>query len=161
MFNSRLHVHGIRCLVIAGAFMASPVLLAHPHGPPTGVGNPHAHKSENGRSSKASQSVPIHFFTDSESEKIKAYYARKFKKGHCPPGLARKHDGCVPPGQAKQWRIGQPLPVSVNVYSVPPTVIRILGAPPAGYRYVRVANDILLMATGTRMVVDAIQDLGH
>jgi len=34
-----------------------------------------------------------------------------------------------------------------------------LGAPPAGHRYVRVANDILLIAIGTSMVVDAIEDL--
>ena len=35
-----------------------------------------------------------------------------------------------------------------------------LGVPPAGYRYVRVASDILLISVGTSMVVDAIQDLG-
>jgi len=33
--------------------------------------------------------------------------------------------------------------------------------PPAGYRYVRVAADILLIAVGTRMVADAITDLGR
>jgi Ni/Co efflux regulator RcnB len=33
--------------------------------------------------------------------------------------------------------------------------------PPSGYRYVRVASDILLIAAGTGMVVDAIQDLGR
>jgi len=36
-----------------------------------------------------------------------------------------------------------------------------LGAPPAGYKYVRVATDILLIAVGTSLVVDAIQDLGR
>ncbi len=35
-----------------------------------------------------------------------------------------------------------------------------LGPPPAGYRYVRLAADILLIATATGMVVDAIQDPG-
>ena len=34
-----------------------------------------------------------------------------------------------------------------------------LGVPPSGYRYVRVASDILLIAVGTRIVVDAIEDL--
>ena len=29
----------------------------------------------------------------------------------CPPGLARKHNGCMPPGQAKRmWREGQRVP---------------------------------------------------
>jgi len=44
-------------------------------------------------------------------------------------------------------------------YSVPPAVVVRLGVPPAGHRYVRVANDILLIAIGTRIVVDAIEDL--
>jgi len=35
-----------------------------------------------------------------------------------------------------------------------------LGVAPSGYKYVRVASDILLIAIGTSMVVDAIQDLG-
>ncbi len=34
-----------------------------------------------------------------------------------------------------------------------------IGLPPAGYKYVRVANDILLIAIGTSIVVDAIEDL--
>jgi Ni/Co efflux regulator RcnB len=39
-------------------------------------------------------------------------------------------------------------------------VVRI-GPPPSGYKYVRVASDILMIAVGTNMVVDAIQDLGR
>jgi len=31
------------------------------------------------------------------------YYA---SRGWCPPGLAKKHNGCMPPGQAKKARIG-------------------------------------------------------
>jgi len=32
---------------------------------------------------------------------------------------------------------------------------------PAGHKYVRVAADILLIAVGTSMVVDAMTDLGR
>jgi hypothetical protein len=33
--------------------------------------------------------------------------------GGCPPGLAKKHNGCLPPGQAKKlYRIGQRFPLS-------------------------------------------------
>lgn len=35
-----------------------------------------------------------------------------------------------------------------------------IGRPPAGYRYARVANDVLLVTVGTMMVVDALEDLG-
>lgn len=80
---------------------------------------------------------------------------------NCPPGLARKHNGCMPPGQAKKWDIGQPLPGDVNTYPIPQAVYQGLGAPPPGYRYVRVMNDILLVTTGTNMVVDAIKDISR
>ncbi len=81
--------------------------------------------------------------------------------GNCPPGLAKKHNGCMPPGQAKKWAIGQPLPGDVTTYPIPQRVYQGLGAPPPGYRYVRVLNDILLISIGTQTVVDAIRDLGN
>ena len=38
----------------------------------------------------------------------------------CPPGLAKKHNGCLPPGQAKaRWRVGQRLPAAYQNYDVP------------------------------------------
>jgi Ni/Co efflux regulator RcnB len=49
----------------------------------------------------------------------------------------------------------------VIFYDVPQGLVVQIGSPPAGYRYARVANDILLIAVGTGMVIDAIQDLGR
>jgi len=88
------------------------------------------------------------------------YYVSQFRTGRCPPGLAKKHNGCMPPGQARKWAIGRPLPRDVVYYDLPPALVVELGRPPAGYRYVRVATDVLLIAVGTGMVVDALQDLG-
>lgn len=100
------------------------------------------------------------YFDDRHRTLIHDYYAEQFRAGHCPPGLAKKHNGCLPPGQAKKWAMGRPLPHDVVYYDLPSSIARQIGMPPAGYRYVRVANDILLIATGTRMVMDAIMDLG-
>ena len=75
--------------------------------------------------------------------------------------MAKKHNGCMPPGQARKWTVGRPLPREVIFYEVPPALIVQIGQPPSGYRYVRVASDILLIALGTGMVIDAIQDLGR
>jgi Ni/Co efflux regulator RcnB len=91
---------------------------------------------------------------------VRQYYGREFEAGHCPPGLAKKRNGCMPPGQAKKWRRGAPLPRDVVFYDLPPKLVVEIGLPPAGYRYVRVASDILLIAAGTGMVIDAIEDLG-
>ena len=65
----------------------------------------------------------------------------------------------MPPGQARQWRMGYPLPQNVIFYNLPPALIGQLGYPGPGYRYVRVAADILLIAAATGVVVDAIEDL--
>ncbi len=92
---------------------------------------------------------------------VRDYYAGEFHHGHCPPGLAKKHNGCMPPGQARKWHVGHPLPREVEYYELPPALVIELGRPPSGYRYVRVASDILMIAVGTGMVVDAIQDLGR
>jgi len=92
---------------------------------------------------------------------VREYYAKEHRAGHCPPGLAKKHNGCMPPGQAKKWHKGQPLPREVIYYNPPPQLVVQLGVPPSGHKYVRVASDILLIAIGTGMVVDAIEDLGR
>ncbi|MEK6592420.1 MAG: hypothetical protein AABZ67_04975 [Pseudomonadota bacterium] len=100
-------------------------------------------------------------FGDRHWTVVNDHYSEQFRRGSCPPGLAKKNNGCMPPGQAKKWQVGRPLPRDVIFYDLPPAVIVRLGRPPAGYRYVRVAADILLIAVGTAMVVDAIQDLSR
>ena len=92
---------------------------------------------------------------------IRQYFGQQFATGHCPPGLAKKNNGCQPPGQAKKWSQGQPLPPGVPYYALPPDLLRQLLPPPPGYEYVRVANDVLMMARGSRMVLDAVRDLGR
>jgi Ni/Co efflux regulator RcnB len=59
------------------------------------------------------------------------------------------------------WRRGRILPRSVVYYDVPPARLRAYALPvaPRGHRYVRVSNDILLIAIGTGLVVDAVYDL--
>jgi Ni/Co efflux regulator RcnB len=82
-----------------------------------------------------------------------------YSRGHCPPGLAKK--GCIPPGQATKWRRGYPLAKNVIFYELSPGMARRMGRPPVGYRYIRVAQDILMIATGTGIVVDAVYDLSN
>lgn len=86
-----------------------------------------------------------------------AYFSEPEHQGFVPPGLARK--GGLPPGQARQWQRGQRLPAGVSYFALPRSLELVLGPPPAGHRYVRVATDILLLAIGTGIVVDAMEDL--
>ena len=92
-------------------------------------------------------------------EAARNFYNRAENKGFCPPGLAKKGTGCLPPGQAKKWKKGESLPANLMYYELPRSVMLALGVPPQGYKYVRVATDILLIAIGSNMVMDAIEDL--
>ncbi len=101
-----------------------------------------------------------HHFEERQHVMVREYYAEHYRGRRCPPGLAKKHNGCMPPGHEKQWQVGRTLPREVIYYEVPQPLVAQIGPPPAGHRYVRVAGDILLLAIGTGMVVDAINDLG-
>jgi hypothetical protein len=109
-----------------------------------------------GPGEKASQ-----YFSEESRIAIHKYYRDRFRSERCPPGLAKKGNGCMPPGQAKKWMIGRPLPREVIFYDLPPEVLVKLGPVPSRYRFVRVASDILMIAVGTGMVVDAIEDIGR
>lgn len=113
-----------------------------------------------GRKNASAQAVTIGgYFAEPQRAAARNYYEGRRGGKACPPGLAKKNNGCLPPGQARKWAVGQPLAREVVFHPVPQELVVTLGVPPAGYRYVRVATDILLIAVGTRMVVDGIQDL--
>jgi len=150
-------------LLVAGIFAASPVLADKPEWAGNGkagksVQGPHGGDRRDGYRDDVRVSV---YFNDHQRTVVRDYYEESFRHGRCPPGLAKKHNGCMPPGQARKWQQGRPLPRDVIYHDLPPRVVVSLGVPPSGHKYVRVASDILLIAIGTGMVVDAIQDLGR
>ena len=134
-------------LALAGSFAAAPALADKP----AWAGN----KGGKGRVER------VEYFGDQHRSAVHEYYGGQFKAGRCPPGLAKKHNGCMPPGQAKKWAIGRPLPRDVIFYEVPQPLLTRLPPPLAGHRYVRVAGDILMIAIGTAIVADAIEDIGR
>lgn len=160
--------HDVQALVVivAGMLAAAPALADKPEWAGGHKGDKHEREDRDGgrqehaRRDDGEREGRGHF-SERNREYVREYYAGQFRKGHCPPGLAKKHNGCLPPGQAKQWKIGEPLPHDVVVYDLPPRMVAKLGPPPEGHRYVRVASDILMIAVGTGMVMDAIEDLGR
>ena len=95
-------------------------------------------------------------FNDGHRRHVHQWYDERYRAGRCPPGLAKKHNGCMPPGHARRWAVGRALPAGVVYYAVPQPLMLQLGAAPSGYGYVRVAGDVLLMNLGTRVVIDAV-----
>jgi hypothetical protein len=100
-------------------------------------------------------------FTASERRIVQAYYAGLHRRGGCPPGLAKKHNGCQPPGQAKKRYVrGRPLPGNVVVLSLPRELEIRIGRPPRGYRYGVVDGDVVKLVVGSLLVIDAVTGLG-
>ncbi len=88
------------------------------------------------------------------------YWEHEYQRGNCPPGLAKKHNGCRPPGQAKKrYSIGHPLPRDVVIIEVPVLLLPRLAPIRPGYRYGIVDGDLVQLAIGTLLVVDAIEGL--
>lgn len=149
-------------LALAGLLAAGPVMADKPSWAGKGGKGEHGERErdDDDRGERHRDGKRGHFKHE-QRKAIHDYYDAEFRRGHCPPGLAKKHNGCMPPGQAKKWKIGQPLPREVVFEVVPPPLVIKIGAPPSGYKYVRVASDILMIAVGTSKVVDAIHDLGR
>lgn len=95
-------------------------------------------------------------FEDHQRNVVRDYYRSESSAKRCPPGLAKKNNGCMPPGQAKQWELGERLSSDVIYHEIPAEIAAQLGVPPAGHRYVRVASDILLITQNVGNVIDAI-----
>jgi len=154
-------------LLVCGMLAAGSALADKPPRDNSGNGRKSEHMDRRDdqrgeRHEKESRSREKHrHFDDRNRAMVRNYYEEQYRHGRCPYGLKKKHNGCMPPGQERKWRIGRPLPREVTFYNLPERVVVELGPPPSGYRYVRVAADILLIAVGTGMVIDAIEDLGR
>ena len=161
-------------VVLAGSFYAAPATAGKP--PWAGKdaekhakshkthGKEKAHKKGKEKSKKNKKSKHGKHgkhFNDKHENVVRHYYQDKSRNGKgCPPGLAKKNNGCMPPGQAKkQWTIGEPLPHEVEHHNLPRDLLSRLPIPPTGKRYVRIASDILLVEGGTDVVIDAIVDI--
>jgi hypothetical protein len=143
-----------------GALLASPGVLADKGGK-HGHGNKHEQRNDDRYYDDRRDDVSIQlYFGNNDRRIVNDYYAPEFRAGHCPPGLAKKGNGCMPPGQARKWQKGRPLPQGVAYYELPRDLVYRLPPPPPSHRYVRVASDVLLIS-GSGVVIDAMIDIGR
>ena len=99
-------------------------------------------------------------FAQQQREDVRLFFVREHGRGKGPPGLAKKNNGCLPPGQAKKRdAVRERLPATVELLALPVALSAQNGAPPAGCRYAIVDGDFVQLVLGTRLVVDAIEGL--
>ena len=90
------------------------------------------------------------------------YYREEIAAGRCPPPLVRKNNACAAPAAGKQlWKLDQPLPEGVTGEPLPAALIGKLSSSRAGYQYLRIDNDILVVGVGTRSVAALVADLSR
>ena len=100
------------------------------------------------------------YFNDQQRNAARQSYVQYYSGGkQCPPGLAKKNNGCLPPGHARNWAVGQPVPRGVVLYSVPQPVLTRLPPAPYGYRYGRLGGDVVLVVQSQNIVADIILDV--
>jgi hypothetical protein len=109
---------------------------------------------------KAAQVERKDGFTAEHRELVQVYFVKTYGRGNCPPGLAKKNNGCLPPGQAKKrYTVGQPLAAEIKPDPLPAELSVRIGEPPAGFRYAILDGDLVKLTVGTLLVVDAIEGL--
>ena len=114
-------------------------------------------KKQKGKSQETRVTV---VFIDTQREAARSYFVKQHGRGQCPPGLAKKNNGCLPPGQAKKrYAIGHSLPHGIVIAELPVELSVRIGPAPAGYRYGIIDGDLVKLAVGTMLVVDAIEGL--
>jgi Ni/Co efflux regulator RcnB len=96
-------------------------------------------------------------FNGNQREAARDYFAADHGRGKCPPGLAKKHNGCLPPGQAKKrYAVGRPLGQGIVYQQLPGDLSVRIGPAPTGYLYGLLDGDLIKMNATTRLIVDAI-----
>lgn len=142
-------------VLLAGVFASGAALAKKPESP----GNSDKHKPAHQQAEERSERHSNSYFDASARTSIQRYYSSQHSSGKCPPGLAKKNNGCRPPGATKHWKQGERLPRDVVYYDLPHALLHELGRTREGQKLIRVGTDILLINEATRTVIDAVNDL--
>ena len=77
----------------------------------------------------------------------------------CPPGLAAKNNGCLPPGLAKRYTVGKVLPEGVYYQLITDLAYYGLDTPNGNWLYYLVDGDVLRIADDVFTVLEAFEIL--
>lgn len=157
--HNLLTLIGTASLGLAIIFAYPGVAAAKDHG--ENHGNGHNKKWEqhdnddNDQGHRTKSRARVYTFQPAEREVIIRYLTRDYG-GKCPPGLAKKHNGCIPPGHQARYRPGVILEDDVEWHEPPVEIIEHLRPAPLHTRYVMVDQNVLLVSEATKKILDAV-----
>ena len=150
-----------RLMMLTMLLVAAVSALAQPEG----RGNNRERNDDRGGRDRDRDRVEVQAsvtFTVGQREAVSVYLGeQRNARSNCPPGLAKKNNGCQPPGQARRYTIGQPLPAGIVIEAVPDEISVSIGLPPPGYLYGMIDGDLVKLVAGTLLVIDAIDGLSQ
>jgi hypothetical protein len=98
--------------------------------------------------------------SDRDRNTVLEFYRSEIAAGRCPAPMVRSNKACVAPDK-KPWKLDQAIPDDVKLDPPPGPLILKLAASPAGYQYMCLGQDILLVGVGTRIVTAWVADLSR
>jgi hypothetical protein len=146
------NINRVLCLALALIMIATSPALADKGGKGKSPGADHGKSSFEWPWNRSKDDTVVARINTNDRKAIRQLI-RQDAFRHCPPGLAKKSPPCVPPGQAKKYKIGSVLPDGVVYSPVPPAWG--LHAPD-GYQYVKVDKDVLLISEASKKIIDAV-----
>lgn len=87
---------------------------------------------------------------------VLADFLKEKNASFCPPGLAKKNNGCLPPEQAKKFKRGDILDDSIEWETLPEEILKRLRPPATGTSYVMANQNVLLISEATKKILDAV-----
>jgi hypothetical protein len=147
-----MKLHQIMVLALVLASVAASPAMADKGGKNKGYGKSHSYNDDTWHD-RHHDDDDVTIIIGGRDRDLIRNYIREDAFRHCPPGLAKKNPPCIPPGQAKKYRVGYPLPGDVVFVPVPDSWgLRA----PYGYQYVQVDKDVLLIGEASKKVIDAV-----
>lgn len=98
--------------------------------------------------------------SDRDRNTVLEFYRSEIAAGRCPVPMVMSNKACVAP-EKKPWKLDQAIADDVRLQPPPGPLIMKLAASPAGYQYLCLGRDILLVGVGTRLVTAWVADLSR
>lgn len=94
-------------------------------------------------------------FSVSEISVIRAFY----HDHHSPDSRHKKGKKSLPPGIAKNLRVGKPLPPGIAKQVLPAGLVDLLPPAPSGFERIEIDGKILLVEVATQLIHDVLEDI--
>jgi Ni/Co efflux regulator RcnB len=149
----KYRIASLSALLVIGLFSSASALAAPP-------GNNHGHR----QSTRQSAPPKKHYSSPPKQQ----YSAPPARRVSAPPRHTQRHMKPLPRSKyashhrhGRSWQMGRAVPRTVVYHDVSSPHIYGLAPPPRNHRYVRVGTDILLLAIGTGLIVNALYDIAY